>query len=147
MHSFASIFFKITIIIVFQVFLIIDFSFSDHLEAKVTGFVDATSPIYIWGYDRKFYYEDTSAPLFIVGEKDINNFNKINLKAFPHTKIGIFAFQDLDKNGEFSKDFKGEPLEPFGFSLNPIEKYQDIIFEDFVFEMEKFSKVEIKLRK
>ena len=147
MHSFASVFLKITTIIVFQVFFIIESSFSDHIKAKVTGFVDATSPIYIWGYDRKFYYEDRSAPLFIVGERDINNFNKINLMAFPHTNIGLFAFQDLDKDGKFSQDFKGEPLEPFGFSLNPIGKYQDIVFEDFVFDMEKFSKIEINLRK
>ena len=147
MHSFTSIYLKMTIIVIFQLFFISNSSYSDHLTAKVTGFEDATSPIYIWGYDRKFYFEENSAPLFIVAERDINNFNKINLKAFPHIKIGLFAFQDLDKDGKFSKDFKGEPLEPFGFSLNTSSKYQDIVFEDFVFDMEKFAEVEIKLRK
>tara|TARA_B100000575_G_C22789105_1_gene466881 strand:+ start:161 stop:670 length:510 start_codon:yes stop_codon:yes gene_type:complete len=147
MHSFASNFFKIIIIVIFQLLFMINTSFSDHIIAKVTGFVDATSPIYILGFDRKFLFEEGSAPLFIVGERDINNFNKINLKAFPHIKIGLFAFQDLDKNGKFSKDFKGEPLEPFGFSLNPNSNYQNIVFEDFVFDMEKFDQLEIKLRK
>ena len=33
--------------------------------------------------------------------------------------IGLFVYQDLDDNGVFSKDFKGDPLEPYGFSLNP----------------------------
>tara|TARA_B100001057_G_scaffold222124_1_gene222575 strand:- start:27 stop:479 length:453 start_codon:yes stop_codon:yes gene_type:complete len=147
MHSFTSIYLKMIIIVIFQLFFISNSSYSDHLTAKVTGFEDATSPIYIWGYDRKFYFEEDSAPLFMVAERDINNFNKINLKAFPHIKIGLFAFQDLDKDGKFSKDFKGEPLEPFGFSLNTSSKYQDIVFEDFVFDMEKFVEVEIKLRK
>jgi uncharacterized protein (DUF2141 family) len=147
MHSFAVIRFKLLIIVIFQVFFLLNNSYGDHITAKVTGFLDATSPIYIWGYDRKFYFEEGSAPLFMVGERDINNFNKINLKAFPHIKIGLFVFQDIDKNGIFSKDFKGEPLEPFGFSLNPSAKYQDIVFEDFVFDMEKFNELEIKLRK
>ena len=147
MHSFAALSLKVIIFIIFQCFFFIKISHSSHLEVKVTGFESASNPIYVWGYDRKFYYEDRSAPLFIVGERDINNFNKINLMAFPHTNIGLFAFQDLDKDGKFSQDFKGEPLEPFGFSLNPIGKYQDIVFEDFVFDMEKFSKVEINLRK
>ena len=147
MHSFALIFLKMVIVVIFHLFFILNSSHSDHLTTKVTGFEDATSPIYIWGYDRKFYFEENSAPLFIVKEKDINNFNKINLKAFPHIKIGLFAFQDLDKDGNFSKNFKGEPIEPFGFSLNPPSRYQDIVFEDFVFDMDKFFELEIKLRK
>ena len=147
MHSFTSICLKMIIIVIFQLFFISNSSYSHHLTAKVTGFEDATSPIYVWGYDRKFYFEEDSAPLFMIIERDINNFNKINLKAFPHIKIGLFAFQDLDKDGKFSKDFKGEPLEPFGFSLNVSSKYQDIVFEDFVIDMEKFVEVEIKLRK
>ena len=57
---------------------------------------------------------------------DINNFNRINLKAFPHMVIGLFVYQDLDDNGVFSKDFKGDPLEPYGFSLNPAQDYQKI---------------------
>ena len=147
MHSFISTSLKLFAFFIFQQLFMTSSLYSDHLKAKVTGFVDATSPIYIWGYDRKFYFEEGSAPLFIVSEKDINNFNNINLSAFPHIKIGLFAFQDLDKDGSFSKDFKGEPLEPFGFSLNPSAKYQEIVFEDFVFDMEKFTEVEITLRK
>ena len=147
MHSFSSICFKMIIIVIFQLLFLTKSSYSDHLTAKITGFEDATSPIYVWGYDRKFYFEESSAPLFMVAERDVNNFNKISLKAFPHIKIGLFAFQDLNKDGKFSKDFKGEPLEPFGFSLNTSSKYQDIVFEDFVFDMEKFVEVEIKLRK
>ncbi len=147
MHSFTLKCIKMTFIVIFQLFFISNISYSNHLTVKVRGFEDSISPIYIWGYDRKFYFENNSAPLFIVTERDINNFIKINLKAFPHIKIGLFAFQDLDKDGNFSKNFKGEPIEPFGFSLNPSSKYQDIVFEDFVFDMEKFIEVEIKLRK
>ena len=147
MHSFTSKCLKMIIIVIFQLFFISNSTYSDHLTAKVIGFEDATSPIYVWGYDRKFYFEENSAPLFIVAERDINNFNKINLKAFPHIKIGLFAFQDLNKDGKFSIDFKGEPLEPFGFSLNNSSKYKDIVFEDIVFDMEKFIDLEIKLRK
>ena len=146
MHSFKAISKKILFFVIFQLFLFISPSFSDHLTVKVSGFQNATSPIYVWGYDRKFYFEEESAPLFMVGERDINNFNRINLKAFPHMVIGLFVYQDLDDNGVFSKDFKGDPLEPYGFSLNPAQDYQEIVFEDIAFDMNKFDEIEISLK-
>ena len=146
MHSFEVNFKKIILFAVFLIFLYINHSFSDHLTLKVNGFKDASSPIYIWGYDRKFYFDNDSAPLFMVGERDINNFNQINLKAFPHLILGLFVFQDIDQNGIFSKDFKGDPLEPYGFSLNPVQDYQEIVFEDIAFDMNKFKKIEINLK-
>ena len=145
MHSFEANFTKIIFFTIFLVFLFINHAFSDHLTVKVTGFKDASSPIYIWGYDRKFYFDNDSAPLFMVGERDVNYFNQINLKAFPHLIVGLFVFQDIDQNGIFSKDFKGDPLEPYGFSLNPVQDYQEIIFEDIAFDMNKFEKIEINL--
>ena len=145
MHSFEVKMKKVLFFIIFQVFLFINPLFSDHLVVKVSGFQDATSPIYVWGYDRKFYFDNDSAPLFMVGERDINNFNQINLKAFPHLVVGLVVFQDIDQNGVFSKDFKGEPLEPYGFSLNPAQDYQEIVFEDIAFDMNKFEKIEINL--
>ena len=145
MHSFEANFTKIIFFTIFLVFLFINHSFSDHLTVKVTGFKDASSPIYIWGYDRKFYFDNDSAPLFMVGERDINYFNQINLKAFLDLIVGLFVFQDIDQNGIFSKDFKGDPLEPYGFSLNPVQDYQEIVFEDIAFDMNKFEKIEINL--
>ena len=145
MHSFEANFKKIILFTIFLIFLFINHSFSDHLTVKVTGFKDASSPIYVWGYDRKFFFDNDSAPLFMVGERDINNFNQINLKAFPHLIVGLFVFQDIDQNGIFSKDFKGDPLEPYGFSLNPVQDYQEIVFEDIAFDMNKFEKIEINL--
>ena len=146
MHSFTSLSLKVIIFIIFQYFFVIKTSYSSHLGVKVTGFESATSPIYVWGYDRKFYFDDKSAPLFMVQESDVNNFLNISLKAFPHNVIGLFAFQDTDENGEFTLDFKGEPLEPYGFSLNPEKNYQETIFEDIAFDMQKFELVEIKLK-
>ena len=145
MHSFEASLKKIIFFSIFLVFLFINHAFSDHLTVKVTGFKDASSSIYIWGYDRKFYFDNDSAPLFMVGERDINYFNQINLKAFPHLIVGLFVFQDIDQNGIFSKDFKGDPLEPYGFSLNPVQDYQEIVFEDIAFDMNKFEKIEINL--
>ena len=78
MHSFEANFTKIIFFTIFLVFLFINHAFSDHLIVKVTGFKDASSPIYIWGYDRKFYFDNDSAPLFMVGERDVNYFNQIN---------------------------------------------------------------------
>jgi len=82
----------------------------------------------------------------MVQESDVNRFLNISLKAFPHIVIGLFAFQDIDGNGEFTVNFKGEPQEPYGFSLNPEKNYQDTIFEEIAFDMEKFELVEIKLK-
>ena len=135
MHSFEANLKKIILFTIFMVFFLINHSVSNHLTVKGTGFEDASSPIYVWGYDREFYFEDKSAPLFIVGERDINNFNQLNLKAFPHTIIGLFIFQDIDGNGDFSKDFKGEPLEPYGFSLNPDLDFQNVVSEHLPFEL------------
>ncbi len=146
MHSFNVFSLKLIIIIIFQCFFVIKTLYSSHLEVKVTGFVNATSPIYVWGYDRKFYFDDKSAPLFMVQENDVNNFINISLKSFPHIVICLFVFQDTDGNGEFTLDFKGEPLEPYGFSLNPEKNYQEIIFEEIAFDMQKFELVEIKLK-
>ena len=146
MHSFASSFLKLIIFIIFQYFFVIKTLYTSHLEVKITGFDNATSPIYVWGFDRKFYFDDKSAPLFIVQERDVNKFLNISLKAFPHIVIGLFAFQDTDGNGEFTLDFKGEPLEPYGFSLNPKKNYQETIFEDIAFDMQKFELTEIKLK-
>lgn len=146
MHSYMAVSKKVLFFVIFQLFLFINPSYSDHLTVKVSGFQNATSPIYVWGYDRKFYFEEESAPLFMVGERDINNFNRINLKAFPHMVMGLFVYQDLDDNGVFSKDFKGDPLEPYGFSLNPVQDYQEVVFEDIAFDMNKFDEIEISLK-
>ena len=146
MHRQSLSLMKITFFVIFQSLFVKNLSYSDHLEAKVTGFVDATSPIHIFGYDRKYYFEQNSAPLFIVIETDINNFNNISLNAFPHINIGLFVFQDTDGNGQFTTNFRGQPLEPYGFSLNPNNKYKDIVFENIVFDMTKFSQVEIQLK-
>ena len=146
MHSYMAVSKKVLFFVIFQLFLFINPSYSDHLTVKVSGFQNATSPIYVWGYDRKFYFEEESAPLFMVGERDINNFNRINLKAFPHMVMGLFVYQDLDDNGVFSKDFKGDPLEPYGFSLNPAQDYQEVVFEDIAFDMDKFDEIEISLK-
>ena len=146
MHSFAAFSLKVIILIIFQCFFVINTSYSSHLEVKVTGFDSATNPIYVWGYDRKFYFDNKSAPLFMVQESDVNNFLYISLKAFPHIVIGLFAFQDTDGNGEFTLDFKGEPLEPYGYSLNPGKNYVETIFEDIAFDMQKFELVEIKIK-
>ena len=146
MHSLTVLFLKLFIFIIFQCFFFIKTSYSSHLEVKVTGFENATSPVYVWGYDRKFYFDDKLAPLFMVQESDVNNFLNINLNAFPHIVIGLFAFQDTDGNGEFTLDFKGEPLEPYGFSLNTDKNYKNTTFEDIAFDMQKFELVEIKLK-
>jgi hypothetical protein len=74
MHSFEANFTKIILFTIFLVFLFINHAFSDHLTVKVTGFKDASSPIYIWGYDRKFYFDNDSAPLFMVGRERYQQF-------------------------------------------------------------------------
>ena len=137
---------KFIFYVIFQAFFVINLSYSDHLTAKVTGFVDATSPIHVLGYDRKYFFEKNASALFNVIEADINKFNKIKLKAFPHINIGLFVFQDTDGNGQFTTNFKGQPLEPFGFSLNPNYKFKDVVFENIVFDMTKFTQVEIQLK-
>jgi len=67
--------------------------------------------------------------------KKLDDTNKpINIKSIPHIYIGLFAFIDINGDKKFSLDFKGNPSEPYGFSLNPKKNYQDIRYEDLVFD-------------
>ena len=114
---------------------------SSHL--KVNIFVDNpyNGKVIIEGYDRKYLFESKTAPLFIV-KRDFSDINSsINLSTIPHTYIGLFAFIDLDGNKKFSLDFKGDPTEPYGFSLNPKKNYHDIKYEDLVFDTSSIKEI------
>ena len=60
MHRQKVNFLRVLYLVAFQAFFLISYSHSDHLTAKVTGFVDATSPIHILGYDRKYYFDENT---------------------------------------------------------------------------------------
>ena len=90
--------------------------------------------IIIEGYDRKYLFESRNAPLFIINKKLDDIDKPISIKSIPHIYIGLFAFIDINGDKKFSLDFKGNPSEPYGFSLNPNKNYQDIRYEDLVFD-------------
>ena len=121
------------IIFIFQSFFM-NQAHSSHLKVNILIDNSYNGKVIIEGYDRKYLFESKTAPLFIV-KRDIGNINSsINLSSIPHTYIGLFVFIDLDGNNKFSLDFKGDPTEPYGFSLNPKKNYQDIKYEDIVFD-------------
>ena len=133
MHKLKNMFKIILIFYIFQSFLI-NKIYADHLKVIFNVNKSYQAEIIIEGYDRKYLFESRNAPLFIMNKKLDDTDKPINIKSIPHIYIGLFAFIDINGDKKFSLDFKGNPSEPYGFSLNPKKNYQDIRYEDLVFD-------------
>ena len=133
MHKLKNITKIILIFYIFQSFLI-NKIYADHLKVIFNVNKSYQAEIIIEGYDRKYLFESRNAPLFIINKKLDDTDKPISIKSIPHIYIGLFAFIDINEDKKFSLDFKGNPSEPYGFSLNPNKNYQDIRYEDLVFD-------------
>ena len=133
MHKLKNMFKIILIFYIFQSFLI-NKIYADHLKVIFNVNKSYQAEIIIEGYDRKYLFESRNAPLFIMNKKLDDTDKPISIKSIPHIYIGLFAFIDINGDKKFSLDFKGNPSEPYGFSLNPKKNYQDIRYEDLVFD-------------
>lgn len=133
MHKLKNITKIILIFYIFQSFLI-NKIYADHLKVIFNVNKSYQAEIIIEGYDRKYLFESRNAPLFIINKKLDDTDKPISIKSIPHIYIGLFAFIDINGDKKFSLDFKGNPSEPYGFSLNPKKNYQDIRYEDLVFD-------------
>ena len=134
MHKQKNIFKIILIFYIFQSFLI-NKIYADHLKVIFNVNKSYQAEIIVEGYDRKYLFESRNAPLFIINKKLDDTDKPINIKSIPHIYIGLFAFIDINGDKKFSLDFKGNPTEPYGFSLNPKKNYKDIRYEDLVFDI------------
>lgn len=133
MHKLKNMLKIILIFYIFQSFLI-NKIYADHLKVIFNVNKSYQAEIIIEGYDRKYLFESRNAPLFIINKKLDDTDKPISIKSIPHIYIGLFAFIDVNGDKKFSLDFKGNPSEPYGFSLNPKKNYQDIRYEDLVFD-------------
>ena len=133
MHKLKNMVKIILIFYIFQSFLI-NKIYADHLKVIFNVNKSYQAEIIIEGYDRKYLFESRNAPLFIINKKLDDTDKPISIKSIPHIYIGLFAFIDINGDKKFSLDFKGNPSEPYGFSLNPKKNYQDIRYEDLVFD-------------
>ncbi len=133
MHKLKNMLKIILIFYIFQSFLI-NKIYADHLKVIFNVHKSYQAEIIIEGYDRKYLFESRNAPLFIINKKLDDTDKPISIKSIPHIYIGLFAFIDINGDKKFSLDFKGNPSEPYGFSLNPKKNYQDIRYEDLVFD-------------
>ena len=133
MHKLKNMLKIILIFYIFQSFLI-NKIYADHLKVIFNVNKSYKAEIIIEGYDRKYLFESRNAPLFIINKKLDYTDKPISIKSIPHIYIGLFAFIDINGDKKFSLDFKGNPSEPYGFSLNPKKNYQDIRYEDLVFD-------------
>ena len=133
MHKLKNMLKIILIFYIFQSFLI-NKIYADHLKVIFNVNKPYQTEIIIEGYDRKYLFESRNAPLFIINKKLDDTDKPIIIKSIPHIYIGLFAFIDINGDKKFSLDFKGNPTEPYGFSLNPKKNYQDIRYEDLVFD-------------
>ena len=133
MHKLKNMLKIILIFYILQSFLI-NKIYADHLKVIFNVNKSYQAEIIIEGYDRKYLFESRNAPLFIMNKKLDDTDKPINIKSIPHIYIGLFAFIDINGDKKFSLDFKGNPSEPYGFSLNPKKNYQDIRYEDLVFD-------------
>jgi uncharacterized protein (DUF2141 family) len=79
------------------------------------------------------------------------------LKTFPakipflesfELKSGEYAFavfQDLNENGKLDKNWVGIPIEPYGFSNDPVIRFGPPSFNDCLLKLSRQTKVNIKL--
>tara|TARA_B110000467_G_scaffold164182_1_gene192391 strand:+ start:124 stop:594 length:471 start_codon:yes stop_codon:yes gene_type:complete len=133
MHKLKNMLKIILIFYILQSFLI-NKIYADHLKVIFNVNKSYQAEIIIEGYDRKYLFESRNAPLFIINKKLDDTDKPISIKSIPHIYIGLFAFIDINGDKKFSLDFKGNPTEPYGFSLNSKKNYQDIRYEDLVFD-------------
>ena len=133
MHKLKNMLKIILIFYIFQSFLI-NKIYADHLKVIFNVDKSYQAEIIIEGYDRKYLFESRNAPLFIINKKLDDTDKPISIKSIPHIYIGLFAFIDINGDKKFSLDFKGNPSEPYGFSLKKKKNYQDIRYEDLVFD-------------
>ena len=133
MHKLKNMLKIILIFYIFQSFLI-NKIYADHFKVIFNVNKSYQAEIIIEGYDRKYLFESRNAPLFIINKKLDDTDKPISIKSIPHIYIGLFAFIDINGDKKFSLDFKGNQSEPYGFSLNPKKNYQDIRYEDLVFD-------------
>ncbi len=145
-HMLKIVFNFFLIIFIFQCFLFKTI-FANHLNISFSDNIKFDKPIIIEAFDRKLYFEEKKLPLFTIKNFLTENIRTISLDAFPHTYIGLLAFQDINEDGELTLNYKGDPMEPYGFSLNPSRQFKEVKFEDIVFDMsnsENFLIIELR---
>jgi len=147
MHKAISSVSIIIIFLIFQCFLI-KFAYSNSVKIDLNienpdKFTDLH--IIIEGYDKKFLFQNRNIPL-VRHEIPVNEIEKIiNIQLPSYTYIGFFVYVDLNKDKKFNFDFKKDPIEPYGFSLNPNKKYKEVEFEDIVMDI-KVNQEPLKIK-
>ncbi|MDC0861063.1 DUF2141 domain-containing protein [Alphaproteobacteria bacterium] len=125
------------IFLIFQCFLT-KFAYSNSVKLDLSTLnIDTFNDlnIIIEGYERKFSFQKRNIPL-VRHELLTNEIeNIVDIQLLSQTYIGFFAYIDLNNDKKFNFDFKMNPLEPYGFSLNPIKQYKQIKFEDIVIDI------------
>ena len=70
---------------------------------------------------------------------------KYVINDIPFGTYAIAIYQDLDKNGEFDKNWIGIPSEPYGFTYKNVGETGSVDFNEATFELKGDKVVSIKL--
>ena len=71
----------------------------------------------------------------------------LHFKDLAYGTYAIAAYHDLNDNGKLDKNVLGIPTEPYGFSNNPIVKWESPTYDDASFGLQQKSKsLQITLR-
>ena len=137
MHK-VKMYIKFSIIfVIFQCFLYKSAN-SEHIKLEVI--IDgkenfSESKLIVEGYDKQLLFKGKNIPL-TRQELSIKKIGKfIDIITFSHNYMGFFVYIDLNNDRKFNLDFKNDPIEPYGYSLNPKKEYKRVRYEDIVIDM------------
>jgi uncharacterized protein (DUF2141 family) len=116
-----------------------------NLDVTISGIKKTTGEIRIAIYSKKNEFPS---------EKDIYDFRIVPVKGsevtctFVVKEKGEYAMaliHDVNSSGNLEYNWVGYPLEPFGFSNNPRVIFKAPTFEECAVNVEKNTKIEIRL--
>ena len=113
------------------------------IELSFTNQKSATGKIFLAIYDNeKSFGTPENAYLTETFQAKNPFLASIELK---DGNYAIAVFQDINNNGKLDKNWVGIPLEPYGFSNDPVIRFGPPSFNDCLLKLSGQTKINIKL--
>jgi len=114
------------------------------IELSLENQHTAAGKIYIAIYNNEQSFGNPEKAFFTKIQAAHNPFStKIEIK---NGSYAIAVYQDTNNNGKLDKNWVGMPIEPYGFSKDPIIRFGPPIYKDCLLQLHGKNNVSIKLR-
>jgi uncharacterized protein (DUF2141 family) len=113
------------------------------IELSFTNQKSATGKIFLAIYDNEKSFGTPEKAVFLkTFPAKIPFLESFELKS---EEYAFAVFQDLNENGKLDKNWVGIPIEPYGFSNDPVIRFGPPSFNDCLLKLSRQIKVNIKL--